>query len=122
MPFVQMLSMGFSSSKRFVKTFLIVNRQKLSRHFDQEKYSLRGKKKLCICHLDDNNSSVAHVFHENDYERRIFEELKDDKAIVKKAAQNDRYKLVERPKFLMSFESREWEGRYAAKQFRRHFR
>ena len=70
----------------------------------------------------DDNNSIAHVFHENDYERRIFEELKDDKAIVKKAAQNDRYKLVERPKFLMSFESREWEGRYAAKQFRRHFR
>ncbi len=31
-------------------------------------------------------------------------ELKDDKAIVKSAAQNDRYNLIERPRFLISFE------------------
>lgn len=31
-------------------------------------------------------------------------ELKDDKQIVKSAAQNDRYNLVERPRFLISFE------------------
>lgn len=31
-------------------------------------------------------------------------ELKDDKQIVKSAAQNDRYNLVERPRFLLSFE------------------
>ena len=31
-------------------------------------------------------------------------ELKDDKLIVKSAAMNDRYNLVERPRFLISFE------------------
>lgn len=34
-------------------------------------------------------------------------ELKDDKQIVKSAAQNDRYNLVERPRFLISFELRD---------------
>jgi len=36
-------------------------------------------------------------------------ELKDDKAIVKSAAQNDRYNLVERPRFLISFELKDQE-------------
>ena len=31
-------------------------------------------------------------------------ELKDDKQIVKQAAQNEKYNLVERPRFLMAFE------------------
>ena len=31
-------------------------------------------------------------------------ELKDDKQIVKSAAQNDTYNLVERPRFLLVFE------------------
>ena len=34
-------------------------------------------------------------------------ELKDDKQIVKSAAQNDMYNLVERPRFLISFELRD---------------
>ena len=36
-------------------------------------------------------------------------ELKDDKQIVKSAAQNDRYQLVERPRFLISFELKDQE-------------
>lgn len=36
-------------------------------------------------------------------------ELKDDKQIVKSAAQNDRYNLVERPRFLISFELKDQE-------------
>ena len=36
-------------------------------------------------------------------------ELKDDKQIVKSAAQNDRYNLVERPRFLLSFELKDQE-------------
>ena len=70
---------------------------------------------------DDENTSVANVFDGNEFDKRVFEDLRDDRAIVKKAAQNDKYKLVERPKFLMNFETREWEGRYAATQFRKHF-
>lgn len=61
------------------------------------------------------------MFEGNEFDKRIFEELRDDRTIVKKAALNDKYKLVERPKFLMNFETREWEGRYAATQFRKHF-
>ena len=47
---------------------------------------------------------------EDSFNKLNFDEVKDDKAIVKIAAQNDRYQLVERPRFLMNFESREWEG------------
>ena len=36
-------------------------------------------------------------------------ELKDDKQIVKQAAQNEKYNLVERPRFLMSFELKDQE-------------
>lgn len=45
---------------------------------------------------------------------RIYEDLRDDRAIVKKAALNDKYKLVERPRYLLNFETREWESRFAA--------
>lgn len=70
---------------------------------------------------DDENTSSANIFDGNEFDKRVFEELKDDRTIVKKAAQNDKFKLVERPKYLMNFETREWEGRYAATQFRKHF-
>lgn len=70
---------------------------------------------------DEENTSMANAYDIGDFDKRIFEDLRDDRAIVKKAALNDKYKLVERPKFLMSFETREWEGRYAAVQFRKHF-
>ena len=43
-----------------------------------------------------------------------FSELKDDKQIVKSAAQNERYNLVERPKFLFSFDLKEQEYRFYA--------
>ena len=43
-----------------------------------------------------------------------FSELKDDKQIVKSAAQNERYNLVERPKFLISFDLKEQEYRFYA--------
>jgi len=70
---------------------------------------------------DEDNASVENYFDGNEFDKRIFEDLRDDRAIVKKAAQNDKYKLVERPKYLINFETREWEGRYAATQFRKHF-
>ena len=39
-------------------------------------------------------------------------DLKDDKQIVKSAAQNERYNLVERPRFLFTFELREQENMF----------
>ena len=69
---------------------------------------------------DEDNKSVqsnSDAF----FDKRTYEELKDDKTIVKIAAMNDKYKLVERPKFLMNFDTREWEARYAATMFRKHY-
>ena len=70
---------------------------------------------------DQDDTSDNNVFDGSELDKRIFEDLRDDRQIVKKAAQNDKYKLVERPKFLINFETRDWEGRYAATQFRKHF-
>ena len=41
-----------------------------------------------------------------------FHDMKDDKQIVKSGAQNERYNLVERPKFLLSFDLKEQEYRF----------
>jgi len=77
---------------------------------------------LAAADSDEEKISEAANYNDgNEYDKRVLEDLKDDRAIVKKAALNDKYKLVERPKFLMNFETREWEGRYAATQFRKHF-
>ena len=35
---------------------------------------------------DDENTSVANVFDGNEFDKRVFEDLRDDRAIVKKAA------------------------------------
>lgn len=35
---------------------------------------------------DDANTSVANVFDGNEFDKRVFEDLRDDRAIVKKAA------------------------------------
>ena len=45
-----------------------------------------------------------------------FSDMKDDKQIVKSAAQNDRYGLVERPKFLFHFDLKEQEHKFYANQ------
>lgn len=47
--------------------------------------------------------------------------MKDDRAIVKIAATNDKYKLVERPRFLFSFDTMTWESKFATSVFRKHF-
>ena len=83
--------------------------------------SERSADDMLAADSDDEKMSDSNQFDGNEFDKRIFEDLRDDRAIVKKAALNDKYKLVERPKFLMNFETREWEGRYAATQFRKHF-
>ena len=35
---------------------------------------------------DDENTSTANVFDGNEFDKRVFEDLRDDRAIVKKAA------------------------------------
>lgn len=48
--------------------------------------------------------------------------MQDDRHIVKIAALNDKYKLVERPRFLSSFDTITWENKFATSVFRKHFR
>lgn len=55
------------------------------------------------------------------FNRRNFNDYQDDRKIVKIAALNDRYKLVERPRFLISFENTTWESKFGAWVFRKHF-
>lgn len=48
--------------------------------------------------------------------------MKDDRQIVKIAATNDKYKLVERPRFLFSFDTVTWESKFATSVFRKHYK
>ena len=54
------------------------------------------------------NGSIEDV----NFNRRNFADYQDDRKIVKMAALNDKYKLVERPRFLFSFENTIWEGKF----------
>ena len=57
---------------------------------------------------DDQKSLNDDSFEEDEAGNILkVNELKDDKQIVKSAAQNDMYNLVERPRFLISFELRD---------------
>ena len=56
------------------------------------------------------------------FNQRNFSDYQDDRKIVKLAALNDKYKLVERPRFLFSFENTTWENKFATWVFRKHFR
>ena len=47
--------------------------------------------------------------------------MKDDRTIVKIPALNDKYKLVERPRFLISFSMVTWEGKFATSVFQKYF-
>ena len=48
--------------------------------------------------------------------------MQDDRQIVKIAAINDKYKLVERPRFLVSFDTVTWESKFATSVFQKHFK
>ena len=54
--------------------------------------------------------------------RRNFDRSQDDRKIVKLAAVNDMYKLVERPRWLLMFNSTTWENRFSAWVFEKYFR
>ena len=58
---------------------------------------------------------------DENFNRRNFSDYQDDRKIVKLAALNDKYKLVERPRFLFAFENTIWEGKFATWVFRKHF-
>mmetsp|Transcript_34053 Transcript_34053/g.44958 ORF Transcript_34053/g.44958 Transcript_34053/m.44958 type:complete len:155 (+) Transcript_34053:2682-3146(+) len=67
---------------------------------------------------DSLNGSVDEV----EFQKRNFSDMQDDRQIVKIAAINDKYKLVERPRFLSSFNTTTWESKFATSVFRKHFR
>ena len=50
-----------------------------------------------------------------------FTEMKDDRTIVKIAALNDKYKLVERPRLLLNFNLVTWESKFATSVFQKNF-
>ena len=76
--------------------------------------------------IDPNDSlnqegSLNGSLDDHEFNKRNFAEMKDDRAIVKIAAINDKYKLVERPRFLFSFDTTTWESKFATSVFRKHF-
>mmetsp|Transcript_13554 Transcript_13554/g.17164 ORF Transcript_13554/g.17164 Transcript_13554/m.17164 type:complete len:272 (-) Transcript_13554:151-966(-) len=56
------------------------------------------------------------------FSKRNFSDVQDDRAIVKIAAINDKFKLVERPRFLINFEMTTWESKFATSTFGKHFK
>lgn len=50
---------------------------------------------------EDSNEVDEYEDEEDDFIRRIYDKCQDDRKIVKMAALNDMYKLVERPKWLL---------------------
>ena len=61
-------------------------------------------------------------FEDVNFNRRNFSDYQDDRKILQIAALNDKYKLVERPRFLLQFENSVWESKFGAWVFRKHFR
>ena len=50
--------------------------------------------------IQDDNYSLNGSLEDVTFNRRNFSDYQDDRKIVKLAALNDKYKLVERPRFL----------------------
>lgn len=71
--------------------------------------------------IQDENYSLNGSLEDINFNRRNFSDYQDDRKIVKLAALNDKYKLVERPRFLFQFENTIWEGKFATWVFRKHF-
>lgn len=69
----------------------------------------------------EDKNSLDGSFEEVDFNRRNFSDYQDDRKLVKIAAVNDKYKLVERPRFLFSFETTTWENKFQTWIFRKHF-
>lgn len=71
--------------------------------------------------FNDDKHSLNGSVEDVNFNRRNFSDYQDDRKIVKQAALNDKYKLVERPRFLFSFENYTWEAKFATWVFRKHF-
>jgi len=71
--------------------------------------------------MDDYDGSLNGSLDDVELHKRNFADMKDDRQIVKIAATNDKFKLVERPRFLFSFDTTTWENKFATSVFRKHF-
>ena len=71
--------------------------------------------------MDDYDGSLNGSIDDVELHKRNFADMKDDRQIVKIAATNDKFKLVERPRFLFSFDTTTWENKFATSVFRKHF-
>ena len=72
--------------------------------------------------MDDYDGSLNGSIDDVELHKRNFADMKDDRQIVKIAATNDKFKLVERPRFLFSFDTTTWENKFATSVFRKHFK
>jgi len=68
-----------------------------------------------------DKNSLDGSLEEVNFNRRNFSDYQDDRKIVKIAALNDKYKLVERPRFLFQFENTTWESKFGTWVFRKYF-
>jgi len=64
---------------------------------------------------------VIVVVEDDGFNLYNFTEMKDDRTIVKIAALNDKYKLVERPRLLLNFNLVTWESKFATSVFQKNF-
>lgn len=69
----------------------------------------------------DDNNSLDGSLEDVNFNGRNFNDYQDDRKIVQIAALNDKYKLVERPRFLLQFDNTTWESKFGAWVFRKHF-
>lgn len=84
-------------------------------------YDLRSERMIEQNESFNLDGSLNESYEDDEFNKHNFAEMKDDRAIVKIAATNDKYKLVERPRFLFSFETMTWENKFATSVFRKHF-
>jgi len=68
----------------------------------------------------EDKQSLDASLEDISFNRNNFSDYQDDRKIVKIAALNDKYKLVERPRFLFLFENTTWESKFGAWIFQKH--
>lgn len=81
----------------------------------------RSERDINVNDSHDDNNSMDGDMEDVNFNRRNFSDYQDDRKIVKQVALNDKYKLVERPRFLFQFENTTWEPKFGAWVFRKHF-
>ena len=94
------------------------------RSFNDEAANMTSERASSV---DNDTDRELNSFDDDSFEDEIGgkilknNELKDDKQIVKQAAQNEKYNLVERPRFLFSFDLRDQENSFLHSLLRQNY-